>query len=37
MAAKKNVYNVYKVTFPWSLNSDVHVTQMALTALDNMG
>lgn len=30
------MYNVYKVTSPWSLHSDVHVTQMALAALDNM-
>lgn len=28
--------SVYKVTFPWNLNSDIHVTQMALAALDNM-
>lgn len=28
--------HVYEVTFPWSLNSDVHVTQMALAALDNI-
>lgn len=36
-AANRNLYNVYKVTFPWGLHSDVHVTQMALAALDNMG
>lgn len=28
---------VHKVTFPWSLHSDIHVTQMALAALDNAG
>lgn len=28
---------VDKVTFPWSLHSDIHVTQMALAALDNAG
>lgn len=26
-----------KVTFPWSLHSHIHVTQMALAALDNAG
>lgn len=26
-----------KVTFPWSLHSHIHVTQMALAALDNTG
>ena len=36
-SAKRNVYNVYKVTFPESLHADVHVTQMALAALDNVG
>lgn len=28
---------VHKVTFPWSLHSDIHVTQMALAALDHAG
>lgn len=30
------MHNEYKVTFPRSLHSHVHVTQMALAALDNM-
>lgn len=36
-SGKRNVYSVCKVTFPWSLNSNIHVTQMALAAFDNMG
>lgn len=29
--------NARKVTFPWSSDGDIHVTQMALAALDNPG
>lgn len=36
-SGKRSVHDVCKVTFPWHLHSDIHVTQMALAALDNMG
>lgn len=31
------MHTLHKVTFPWSFHGDIHVTQMALAALDNMG
>lgn len=33
----REMWSLPKVTFPGSLHSDVHVTQMALTALDSVG
>lgn len=34
--ANSNLYSAHKVTFLRNLHSNVHVTQMALAALDNM-